>query len=136
MFIALFLKEWKEKIIIFAFGLGLLALSLAMALGLSKHPDAPELVMGGLLVPFFSAMALLLGAGGFEQESRHDAWAYLFSRPIGKGAVWAVKYLSLLRQLAAKGNPQCIRSCRPVQKMDGPDAPAGRDVRHAFQGGG
>ena len=100
MFIALFLKEWKEKIIIFAFGLGLLALSLAIALGLSKHPDAPELVMGGLLVPFFSAMALLLGAGGFEPESRHDAWAYLFSRPVGKGAVWAVKYLSLLSQLA------------------------------------
>jgi Tol biopolymer transport system component len=56
--------------------------------------------MGGLLVPFFSAMALLLGAGGFEPESRNDAWAYLFSRPIGKGAVWAVKYLSLLSQLA------------------------------------
>jgi Tol biopolymer transport system component len=100
MFRTLFFKEWKEKLAIFAFGLGLLALALAVNLGLTKNADTRELVTGGLLALYFPFMALLIGAGGFEPESRNDAWAYLFSRPVGKGAVWAVKYLSLLSQLA------------------------------------
>jgi Tol biopolymer transport system component/ABC-type transport system involved in multi-copper enzyme maturation permease subunit len=100
MFGTLFLKEWKEKFSIFVFGIGLLALSLAVYLGLPKDQNARELVMGGLLIIFFPFMALLLGAGGFEPESRSDAWAYLFSRPVSKSYIWGVKYLSLLSVLA------------------------------------
>ena len=100
MFIALFLKEWKEKAGIFMFGVGLLAFSMAVYLGLPKDQNARELVMGGLVILFFPFMALLIGSGAFEPESRNGAWAYLFSRPVRKGSIWAVKYFSLLSVLA------------------------------------
>jgi Tol biopolymer transport system component len=100
MFITLYLKEWKEKFGILVFGIGILALFFGVDIGLTKNAEAREPVMGVVLVFFFPVMALLLGAGGFEPESHNDAWAYLFSRPVGKGTIWAAKFLSLLSQLA------------------------------------
>jgi ABC-type transport system involved in multi-copper enzyme maturation permease subunit len=100
MFMTLYLKEWKEKAGILLFGIGLLALFFGVEIGLAKNAEVREPVMGVVLVFFFPVMALLLGAGGFEPESHNDAWAYLFSRPVGKGTIWAAKYVSLLSQLA------------------------------------
>lgn len=100
MFRALFFKEWKEKFIIISFGAIVLLLALAVYLGFPKDQTRGEFFTGALLVFFFPFMALLIGAGGFEPEFRNDSWAYLFSRPVGKGTIWAVKYISLLSQLA------------------------------------
>ena len=100
MFGRLFVKEWKEKIHIFMFGLALLVLCLVVELGLPKDQNACEIVAGGLLILFFPFMGVLLGAGGFESESRNDAWAYLFSRPISKVTIWVAKFMALLSILA------------------------------------
>jgi len=101
MYRALFFKEWKDKLSLWAFGAGLLVFALLAAAGWPGAKDHRDLVAGVILVLYFPAMGLLLGASAFEAEFRNDAWAYLLSRPVGKGGVWTVKYLALLSMLAA-----------------------------------
>lgn len=100
MFGTLFAKEWKEKAALLYFGLGILAIYLLACFGLAGKTDLLEWLTYALLLLFFPFAALLLGSSGFEAESRNDAWAYLFSRPIAKPVLWLVKYASLLGMLA------------------------------------
>jgi ABC-type transport system involved in multi-copper enzyme maturation permease subunit len=101
MFGALFIKEWKEKALIFFFGLGILVLFLLAHFGFSEKRDLLEGLTYALLLLFFPFMALILGSGGFETEYRNGSWAYLFSRPVSKTTIWLAKYASILSLLAA-----------------------------------
>ena len=100
MFGALFAKEWKEKSGLLFFGLGIFAAYLPAYFGLAEKRDLLEWLTYALLLLFFPFEALLLGSSGFETEMRNDAWAYLFSRPVAKPALWLIKYASLLGMLA------------------------------------
>lgn len=100
MFEALFLKEWNEKLGVWAFGVGVLALASLVYVGFPSQKDLHDLLAGGILILYFPFMALILGAGAFEEEFRNNAWAYLLSRPVSRAAVWGIKYLSLLTMLA------------------------------------
>jgi len=101
MFITLFFKEWKEKAPLVFFGLGILGLFFLAHLGLSGKKDLLEWLTYAVLLLFFPFMALILGSGGFETEFRSGAWAYLFSRPVNRSAIWLTKYASLLSMLTA-----------------------------------
>ena len=100
MFRALYFKEWKEKLGVWAFGVGILALTALVYVGFPSQRDVQDLLAGGILIVYFPFMALILGSGAFEAEFRNDTWAYLLSRPVKKGPVWGIKYLSLLSMLA------------------------------------
>ncbi len=101
MFTALYLKEWKEKALLFLFEIGLLALLIAAQFVYRGKKDVQEWLIYGMLLLFFPFAALILGAAGFEAEYRQGAWAYLFSRPVSKVTVWLAKFAALLSMLAA-----------------------------------
>lgn len=101
MFTTLYFKEWKEKALLFFFELGILALLLAAQFVLSEKRDIREWLIYAVLILFYPFAALVLGAAGFEAEYRQGAWAYLFSRPVGKVTVWLAKFAALLSMLAA-----------------------------------
>jgi ABC-type transport system involved in multi-copper enzyme maturation permease subunit len=95
MLIALFIKEWREKALIFFFELGLLVLLIG-AQFFVQNQDLREWLVYAVLMLFFPFAALILGAAGFEAEYRHGAWAYLFSRPIRRSSIWLAKFGALL----------------------------------------
>lgn len=101
MFRALYFKEWKEKALLFFFELGILALLILAQFVFREKKDVQEWLIYGMLLLFFPFAALILGAAGFEAEHRQGAWAYLFSRPVHKGAIWLTKFAALLSMLAA-----------------------------------
>ena len=101
MFTALYFKEWKEKAPLFFFELGVLLVLLLGQFTISGKKDLQDSLMYAVLLLFFPFSALVLGASGFESEFRQGAWAYLFSRPVSKAAVWLAKYAALLTMLAA-----------------------------------
>ncbi len=101
MFTALFFKEWKEKVLLFFFELGILALLVAAQFVVREKRDIREWLSYAVLLLFYPFAALILGAAGFEAEYRQGAWAYLFSRPVGKAKVWLSKFAALLSMLAA-----------------------------------
>lgn len=101
MFTALFLKEWKEKALIFFFELGIFALLILAQFVFHGKKDIQEWLVYAVLMLFYPFAALVLGAAGFEAEYRQGAWAYLFSRPVGKVTVWLAKFAALLSMLAA-----------------------------------
>jgi len=101
MFTALYLKEWREKALVFFFELGILGLLLAAPFALRGKTDLQEWLVYAILLLFFPFAALILGASGFEAEFREGAWAYLFSRPIGRPAIWLAKLSALLSMFAA-----------------------------------
>jgi hypothetical protein len=101
MFTALYFKEWKEKALLFFFELGILALLILAQFVLREKKDIQEWLIYGMLLLFFPFAALILGAAGFEAEYRQGAWAYLFSRPVRKAAIWLAKFAALLSMLAA-----------------------------------
>jgi hypothetical protein len=101
MFRALYFKEWREKALVFFFELGSLGLLLAAPFAFRGKTDLQEWLLYATLLLFFPFAALILGASGFEAEYREGAWAYLFSRPIGRQAIWLAKFSALLSMLAA-----------------------------------
>ncbi|MGZ4886320.1 MAG: hypothetical protein ACXVJK_01255, partial [Candidatus Aminicenantales bacterium] len=101
MFTALYLKEWKEKALIFVFELGILVLLVGAQFILREKKDIQEWLIYAVLILFYPFAALILGAAGFEAEYRQGAWAYLFSRPVRKSTVWLAKFAALLSMLAA-----------------------------------
>jgi hypothetical protein len=101
MFTALYLKEWREKALVFFFELGILGLLLAAPLVLRAKTEVREWLIYLVLLLFFPFAALILGASGFEAEYRQGAWAYLFSRPVGRPVIWLAKFSALLSMLTA-----------------------------------
>jgi hypothetical protein len=95
MLIALYFKEWREKALVFVFALGLLVLLLGAQFFI-QNKDLREWLVYAVLLLFFPLAALLLGAAGFEAEYRHGAWAYLFSRPVSRVAIWLAKFGAVL----------------------------------------
>jgi len=101
MFTALYINEWREKALVFLFELGILALMLAALFVFGEKQDLQEWLLYAVLLFFFPFAALVLGAAGFEAEHRQGAWAYLFSRPVGKPVIWLTKFGALLTMFAA-----------------------------------
>jgi hypothetical protein len=101
MFKALYVKEWKEKTLLFFFEMGILILLFAGQLIFKEKKDIREWLIYAVLLLFYPFAALVLGAAGFEAEYRQGAWAYLFSRPVGRGKVWLAKFTALASMLAA-----------------------------------
>ncbi|NTV80301.1 MAG: ABC transporter permease subunit [Candidatus Aminicenantes bacterium] len=101
MFTALVFKEWREKALVFFFELGILGLLLAAPLVLRAKTEVREWLIYLVLLLFFPFAALILGASGFEAEYKQGAWAYLFSRPVGRPVIWLAKFSALLSMLAA-----------------------------------
>jgi hypothetical protein len=101
MFIALMIKEWREKALVFLFELAVLAALLGAASFFREKRDVQEWLVYAVLLLFFPFAALVLGAAGFEAEHRQGAWAYLFSRPLGRTRIWLAKFAALLSFLAA-----------------------------------
>jgi ABC-type transport system involved in multi-copper enzyme maturation permease subunit len=101
MFTALYVKEWREKALIFFFELGVLVTLLGAPFLFRDKGEVQEWLVYAILLLFFPFAALILGAAGFETEFRRDAWAYLFSRPVSRPAIWLAKFGALLSMLAA-----------------------------------
>jgi len=101
MFAALYFKEWREKALVFFFELGILVLLLAAPFVMREKADLQEWLVYAILLLFFPFAALVLGASGFEAEYRQGAWAYLFSRPVSRPAIWLAKFSALLSMLVA-----------------------------------
>lgn len=100
MFAALYFKEWREKALVFFFELGTLGLLLGAPLVLRAKSEVREWLIYLVLLLFFPFAALILGASGFEAEFKQGAWAYLFSRPVGRPVIWLAKFSALLSMLA------------------------------------
>lgn len=99
MFIKIFLKEWRENIILFSIAILLMLATVALSLSNLKQMT---LYFSGMFLLFFLPFAsLLIGSGGFYSEFKDNAWIYFFSRPIQKWKIWAFKYISLLSILFA-----------------------------------
>jgi hypothetical protein len=101
MFAALYLKEWREKALVFFFELGILGLLLAAPIVIRAKTEVREWLIYLVLLLFFPFAALILGASGFEAEYKQGAWAYLFSRPVGRPMIWLAKFSALLSMLTA-----------------------------------
>ena len=98
MFFRIFLKEWRENILIFA--LAILFMIALVVLSLTNQRELTLNFSGMFLLLFLPFAALLIGSGGFYSEFKDNAWIYLFSRPIKKEILWLFKYVSLLSILA------------------------------------
>lgn len=94
MFVKIFLKEWRENILVFS-----LSIVLLLALIVLNFSGEEELTMyfsGMFLWIFLPFTALLIGSGGYYSEFRDNAWIYMFSRPVKKWQIWLIKYIALL----------------------------------------
>lgn len=90
----LFLKEWREKILIV-----LMAIFLLASLIFLRFSGKQQLTMyffGMFVWFFFPFAALLIGSSGFYSELKDNAWIYLFSRPVKKWIIWLTKYFAQL----------------------------------------
>ena len=94
MFGKVFLKEWRENILIF--GLAIFMIIALVVLSLSEMRELTLNFSAMFLLLFLPFAALLIGSGGFFSEFKDNAWIYLFSRPIRKEIIWIFKYVSLL----------------------------------------
>jgi hypothetical protein len=102
MFTTLYIKELKEKALLFFFELGILTLLILAAQSVFREKkDIREWLIYAVLMLFYPFAALILGAAGFDAEYRQGAWAYLFSRPVRKAEIWLAKFAALLSMLAA-----------------------------------
>jgi len=101
MFIALVIKEWREKALIFLFELAVLAGLLGAQYLVRENRDLREWFVYAVLLLFFPFAALILGTAGFESEYRQGAWTYLFSRPVSRITVWGAKFAALLSLVTA-----------------------------------
>jgi len=99
MLLKIFIKEWKEKSLIF-----LLAVIFLLGLILVRFYGRQDLLMymSGMFVWLFLPFAaLMVGSSGFYSEHKDNAWIYLFSRPIKKHTIWLMKYFTQLSVLLA-----------------------------------
>ncbi|MBD3415059.1 MAG: hypothetical protein GF421_11585 [Candidatus Aminicenantes bacterium] len=89
-----FIKEWKEKSLIFF----LAALFLAALTGIRfSGQDELTMYLSGMFVWFFLPFsAAMIGSSGFYHEYKNNAWIYLLSRPVKKPVVWLFKYIPQL----------------------------------------
>jgi Tol biopolymer transport system component len=94
MFTKIFIKEWRENILIFS--LAILMMVAMVFLSLTGKEEMTLYSSGMFLLLFLPLAALLLGSGGFYNEYKDNAWVYLFSRPIKKETLWIFKFVSLL----------------------------------------
>jgi hypothetical protein len=94
MFGKVFLKEWRENILVF--GLAIFMIIALVVLSLSEMRELTLNFSAMFLLLFLPFAALLIGSGGFFSEFKDNAWVYLFSRPIRKEIIWIFKYVSLL----------------------------------------
>jgi Tol biopolymer transport system component/ABC-type transport system involved in multi-copper enzyme maturation permease subunit len=96
VFKKLFLKEWRERVglVVFPF-----LIMLIFVLIILTHPgqkkEVVEYLYGMMFLIFLPLTSLLLGASAFQPEFKDDAWAYLFSRPVTRWKIWAIKLFSL-----------------------------------------
>jgi len=88
-------KEVKDRrgLLVFTFALFLCFLLVFMVIKPQSSIVEPFAVALSLVV--MPLVALLFGASGFEAEFRSGAWAYLASRPVKRGTIWFMKYISL-----------------------------------------
>jgi ABC-type transport system involved in multi-copper enzyme maturation permease subunit len=94
MFVKIFLKEWRENILVFS-----LSIVLLFALVVLNFAGEAELTMyfsGMFLWIFLPFAALLIGSSGYYSEFKDNAWIYMFSRPVKKWQIWFTKYIALL----------------------------------------
>ncbi len=98
MFARIFIKEWRDNILLFILGLT----NLVAAFGLFLFGEnKPGLYVSGLFLFFIlPLLALLLGASAFQSELRDNSWTYIFSRPVTKPGYWAMKFVSQLSLVA------------------------------------
>ena len=94
MFARIFIKEWRENILIFS--LTILMMVVLIALNLTGQKEMTLYTSGMFLLLFLPFAALLIGSGGFYSEYKDNAWIYLFSRPIKKELLWISKFVSQL----------------------------------------
>ena len=99
MFAKIFIKEWRENILIFS--LTILMMAVMVFLSLTGREEMTLYSSGMFLLLFLPLAALLLGSGGFYTEYKDNAWVYLFSRPIKKEVLWIFKFISQLSILIA-----------------------------------
>jgi Tol biopolymer transport system component len=99
MFAKIFIKEWRENILIFS--LAILMMAAMVFLSLTGQEEITLYSSGMFLLFFLPLAALLLGSGGFYTEYKDNAWVYLFSRPIKKEMLWIFKFVSQLSILIA-----------------------------------
>jgi len=99
MFAKIFIKEWRENILVFS--LAILMMAALIILNLTGQEDMTIYSSGMFLLLFLPLAALLIGSGGFYTEHKDNAWIYLFSRPIKKESLWIFKYVSQLSILVA-----------------------------------
>ena len=99
MFAKIFIKEWRENILIFS--LAILMMAAMVFLSLTGKEEMTLYSSGMFLLLFLPLAALLLGSGGFYTEYKDNAWVYLFSRPIKKETLWIFKFVSQLSILIA-----------------------------------
>ena len=99
MFARIFIKEWRDNILLFILGLT----NLVAAFGLFLFGEnKPGLYVSGLFLFFIlPLLALLLGASAFQSELRDNSWTYIFSRPVTKPAYWVMKFVSQISLVAA-----------------------------------
>jgi hypothetical protein len=99
MFAKIFIKEWRENILIFL--LAILMMAAMAILNLTGQQEMTLYASGMFLLLFLPLAAMIIGSGGFYTEIKDKAWIYLFSRPIKKETLWIFKYVSQLSVLAA-----------------------------------
>jgi hypothetical protein len=93
------IKEWKEKFPFFILAI-LLFVGLA-AFAFSGKAETAGFMASLLLMAILPLIGVMVGSSSFAAEFKNEAWAYLFSRPVKKWAVWLIKYLSQLTVLIA-----------------------------------
>ena len=94
MFAKIFLKEWRENLIIFF--IAILMMFALIVLSFSGQRELTYNFTGMFLMLFLPFSGVLIGSSGFYSEFKDNAWIYLFSRPIKKERIWIFKYVSLL----------------------------------------
>lgn len=94
MFGKIFLKEWRENILVFF--IAILMMVALVFLSFSGQRELTYNFTGMFLMLFLPFSGVLIGSSGFYSEFKDNAWIYLFSRPIKKERIWIFKYISLL----------------------------------------
>jgi ABC-type transport system involved in multi-copper enzyme maturation permease subunit len=95
MVIKFILKEVKDRRGLLVFTLALFLCFLLGFMVIKPQSSIVEPFAVALSIVVLPLVGLLFGASGFEAEFRSGAWAYLASRPVKRGTIWFMKYISL-----------------------------------------